>query len=43
VSTAAYDKHQTHLRPIVIIVDHGIWRLDFNNKYRLKKSSNINI
>jgi hypothetical protein len=36
VSTAAYDEQQTHLQMIVIVVDHGVWPLDFNNKNRLK-------
>jgi hypothetical protein len=41
VRTAAYDKQQTHLRLIIVIVDHGIWPMNFNdNKNRLKKSSN---
>jgi hypothetical protein len=38
VSTAAYNKQQAHLRSIVVVVDHGIWPMDFNNnKNRLKK------
>jgi hypothetical protein len=37
VSTAAYDEQQTHLWPIVIVVNHGVWPLDFNNKNRLQK------
>jgi hypothetical protein len=44
VSTAAYDKQQTHLWLIVIIIGHGVWPMDFNdNKNRLKKFSNITI
>jgi len=33
VSTAAYGEQQTHLRSIVVvvIVDHGVWPLDFND------------
>jgi hypothetical protein len=37
VSTVAYDEQQTHLGPVVIVVDHGVWPMDFNdNKNRLK-------
>jgi hypothetical protein len=46
VSTEAYGEQQTHFWSIavVIVVDHGIWLMDFNdNKNRLKKSNNITI
>jgi hypothetical protein len=46
VSTAAYDKQQTHLWPIVVDLDldHGVLRMNFNEKERDKtKSSNITI
>jgi hypothetical protein len=35
-----YNEKQTHLWAIVIIVNHGVWPLDSNNK-SLKKSSNV--
>jgi hypothetical protein len=39
VSTAAYGEQQTHLRPIVVIVNHGVWPMDFNgNKNRDKNN-----
>jgi hypothetical protein len=35
VSAAAYEEQQTYLLPIVVIVNHGVWQLDFNdNKNR---------
>jgi hypothetical protein len=35
VSTAAYEEQQTHLWSIIVVVDHGIWQMDFNdNKNR---------
>jgi hypothetical protein len=35
VSTAAYDEQQTYLQLIVVIADHGVWPVDFNdNKNR---------
>jgi hypothetical protein len=36
VSTAAYNGQQSrHLRPIVAVVEHGVWPMDFNdNKNR---------
>jgi hypothetical protein len=38
VLTAAYDGQQTQLqRIVVVVVDHGVWPMDFNdNKNRLK-------
>jgi hypothetical protein len=39
VHSAAFDKQQTHLRSIVIVIDHGVWPIDFNgNKNMLKNS-----
>jgi hypothetical protein len=37
VSTAAYDKQQTHLRPIAVDLDHGILPMNFNEKKIDKK------
>jgi hypothetical protein len=37
VSAAAYDEQQTHFQLIAVVVDHGLWQMDFNNnKNRLK-------
>jgi hypothetical protein len=38
VSTAAYDEQQTHLPPIVVVVDHGVWPMNFNEKKFDKKN-----
>jgi hypothetical protein len=37
VSTAAYNEQQTHLRPIVVDLDHGVLRMNFNEKNIDKK------
>jgi hypothetical protein len=44
LSTAAYNKQQTHLRPIAVVIDHGIWPMDFSdNKNKIKISSSFTI
>jgi hypothetical protein len=37
VSTAAYDEQQTHLRSIVVDLDHGVLPMNFNEKKIDKK------
>jgi hypothetical protein len=37
VSTAAYDEQQTHLRPIIVDLDHGVLPMNFNEKKWIKK------
>jgi hypothetical protein len=44
VSTAAYDEQQTHLRSIVVNLDHGLLPMNFDEKKKdEKKYSNITI
>jgi hypothetical protein len=43
VSTAAYNEQQTHLRLIVVDLDHGVSPMNFNEKKIEKKYSNITI
>jgi hypothetical protein len=38
VSTVAYDEQQTHLRSIVVVVDRGVWPINFNKKKIDKKN-----
>jgi hypothetical protein len=33
VRTAAYDEQQTHLRSIVVDLDHGVLPMNFNDHY----------
>ncbi len=38
---SGYGEQQTHLRSMVIVIDHGVWLLDFNNNKKIKKISNV--
>jgi hypothetical protein len=40
-STDAYEEEKLTSSRSSSTADHGVWPLDFNNKSRLKKSSNV--
>jgi hypothetical protein len=40
-STDAYEEKKLTSSRSSLTADHGVWPLDFNNKNRLKKSSNV--